>query len=64
MRRCGIGEGICRLLIALAKDSGANSIVLYAQLTAEALYTRLGFQREGDVFTEAGIEHVRMTEQI
>ena len=64
MRRRGIGEGICKLLIALAKDSGAEMIVLDAQLTAEAFYTRLGFQREGEVFMEAGIEHIRMTRQV
>ncbi|HPV02100.1 MAG TPA: GNAT family N-acetyltransferase [Clostridiales bacterium] len=64
MRRCGIGEGICKLLIALAKDKGAERIVLDAQLTAEKFYSHLGFEREGDVFMEAGMEHVRMTMKI
>lgn len=60
MRRSGIGEGICKLLISIAKDNGAKRIVLDAQLTAEGFYTKLGFVREGGVFMEAGIEHVRM----
>lgn len=64
MRGYGIGDGICRLLIALAKDRGAEKIVLDAQLTAEGFYSRLGFEREGDVFMEAGMEHVRMTMKI
>lgn len=64
MRRGGIGEGICKLLISIAKDSGAERIVINAQLTAEAFYSRLGFVREGGVFMEAGIEHVRMTKML
>ncbi len=64
MRGLGIGEGICKLLIALAKDKGVEKIVLDAQVTAEGFYSRLGFEREGDVFMEAGMEHVRMTMKI
>jgi predicted GNAT family N-acyltransferase len=64
MRRRSLGEGICGLLTAIAKDNGVERIIIDAQLTAEAFYTHLGFVREGDVFMEAGIEHVRMYKDI
>ncbi|MGB3990278.1 MAG: GNAT family N-acetyltransferase [Acetivibrionales bacterium] len=64
MRRSGIGEGICKLLIAFAEEKCVERIILYAQLSAEPFYARLGFERQGDVFMEAGIEHVMMIRQI
>lgn len=60
MRRTGIGTGMCKLLIAIAKDNGILSIYVNAQLTAVNFYTSLGFEKEGDVFFEAGIKHVKM----
>jgi len=60
MRRTGIGTGICKLLIAIAKDSCVHSICINAQITAVDFYSSLGFEREGDVFFEAGIKHVKM----
>ncbi len=64
MRRGGIGDGICKLLISIAKDDGAHRIVIDAQLTAEAFYKKFGFKREGGTFMEAGIEHVRMVRAV
>lgn len=64
MRRMGIGDGICRLLISMARDSGAEKIIANAQLTAEGFYSKLGFVRDSDVFMEAGIEHVRMVRAV
>jgi len=60
MRKSGIGTGMCKLLIAIAEDSGVQTIYVNAQLTAENFYASLGFKREGCTFFEAGIEHVRM----
>jgi predicted GNAT family N-acyltransferase len=60
MRRNGIGEGICKLLMAIAGDNGAEKVIIGAQLTAVEFYKSLGFEKEGDVFMEAGIEHVKM----
>lgn len=64
MRRSGIGDGICRLLMAIAEDNGAARVNISAQLTAVEFYEKLGFVKEGDVFTEAGIEHVRMVREL
>ena len=60
LRRTGIGNGICRLLMTLAAERGVQNIHINAQLSALEFYTRLGFEKVGDNFMEAGIEHVRM----
>jgi predicted GNAT family N-acyltransferase len=64
MRRTGIGTGICKLLIAIAKDSCIQSIYVNAQITAVDFYSSLGFEREGDAFFEAGIKHVKMVKSL
>jgi len=64
IRRCGIGSGICKLLIAIAGDNGVNRVYLDAQLTAVDFYINLGFIKEGEVFMEAGIKHIKMVKVI
>ncbi|MEN3281326.1 MAG: hypothetical protein V7607_2466 [Solirubrobacteraceae bacterium] len=58
------GLGLARALIteaeAQARAVGAQRIVLAAQLGAQALYDRAGYDAYGDVFLDAGIEHVMM----
>ncbi len=60
MRRAGIGNGICKLLMTLAVERGVQKLHINAQLSAVEFYTQLGFERVGKTFMEAGIEHVRM----
>ena len=43
-----------------AREMGARRIALAAQLTAQTLYERAGYAPYGDVFLDAGIEHVMM----
>jgi predicted GNAT family N-acyltransferase len=43
-----------------ARELGAERIALAAQLGARALYERAGYSPYGDVFLDAGIEHVMM----
>ena len=45
---------------ARARELGARRIVLAAQLSAQAVYERAGYAPYGDVFLDAGIEHVMM----
>jgi predicted GNAT family N-acyltransferase len=58
------GLGLARALLhaadAEARALGAERIVLGAQLTAQALYERAGYESYGEVFLDAGIEHVMM----
>ena len=55
-----IGSKICRYLIELALARGCSEIILHAQVTAKSFYEKLGFQAKGEVFQEAGIDHVKM----
>ncbi len=58
------GEGIAALLLAAvdreAQTLGGRRVVLGAQLTAVKVYERSGYVTRGDVFVDAGIEHVWM----
>jgi predicted GNAT family N-acyltransferase len=58
------GLGLARALITEAETRaralGAERMVLAAQLNAQALYDRAGYDAYGDVFLDAGIEHVMM----
>jgi predicted GNAT family N-acyltransferase len=62
------GRGIAGLLLAeadaRARDLGAATVVLGAQLTATGVYERAGYERYGDVFDDAGIDHVMMRKSL
>lgn len=60
----GIGEQLMRALLEAAKRAGHTHVHLSAQLTAQAFYERLGFEAEGDVYMDAGIEHRNMSKAI
>jgi predicted GNAT family N-acyltransferase len=58
------GRGLAAELLveadARARELRAQRIALAAQLGARALYERAGYASYGDVFLDAGIEHVMM----
>jgi predicted GNAT family N-acyltransferase len=58
------GRGLAAELLvaadAQARELRAQRITLAAQLGARALYERAGYAPYGDVFLDAGIEHVMM----
>jgi predicted GNAT family N-acyltransferase len=62
--RAARGRGLGRALLDEAnvqsRGLGAERIALAAQLTARAMYERAGYEPYGDVFLDAGIEHVMM----
>jgi predicted GNAT family N-acyltransferase len=62
--RAARGRGLGRALLDEAavqsRALGAERIALAAQLTAQAMYERAGYEPYGDVFLDAGIEHVMM----
>ncbi|MEA2393256.1 MAG: hypothetical protein QOJ82_1147, partial [Solirubrobacteraceae bacterium] len=41
-----------------------DGIVLAAQVGARGLYERAGYEARGDVFLDAGIEHVTMAKAL
>ena len=46
--------------MAAARARGDREVLLHAQSSAIGFYDRLGWQRRGGVFEEAGIPHQEM----
>jgi predicted GNAT family N-acyltransferase len=61
LRGRGIGSLILDRLLEEARRLGIREPCLHAQVQAVSFYERLGFERKGEVFDEAGIPHVRMS---
>lgn len=59
-RGTGIGRSLLDLLVARAAARGLPAVELHAQLHARGFYERAGFTPFGDVYLEAGIEHLGM----
>ena len=57
------GKGVAQQLIRTVLSDlpvNANYIYLHAQLSAVGLYEKFGFEKVGDQFEEAGIQHFKM----
>ena len=58
------GTGIGRLLVKdaerVAREEGFRRIILHARMVVHSFYEKLGYARQGEVFTEVGIPHVLM----
>jgi predicted GNAT family N-acyltransferase len=61
LRGRGIGSLILDRLLEEARRIGIREPCLHAQVQAVPFYERLGFERKGEEFDEAGIPHVRMS---
>ena len=59
-RGAGVGRAMLDLLVARAAERGFPVVELHAQVHATAFYERAGFVPFGDVYVEAGIEHLGM----
>lgn len=59
-RRAGTGSLVLCALMDEARRRGDRDVVLHAQLSARDFYARHGFEPEGEVFMDAGIEHIAM----
>ena len=60
----GIGAALLAAAEREARAAGADRIALHAQAHARELYARAGFAERGEVFEEAGIEHVLMEKRL
>lgn len=56
----GLGVGDALVKAFLEHLSGSGTIYLHSQLAAAGLYTRNGFEKEGALFIEADMEHIKM----
>lgn len=59
-RRLGVGKALIALAEEVAKEGGAERIVLHAQRRAETFYASCGYEAFGGTFEEEGIAHVMM----
>jgi predicted GNAT family N-acyltransferase len=59
-RGAGTGSLVLCALMDEARRRGDRDVVLHAQLSARDFYARHGFEAEGDLFMDAGIEHIAM----
>lgn len=59
------GRGVGAMILRYAENfcllNEYTRIELHARCSAEDFYRKAGYRSEGDVFTEVGIPHVRMT---
>jgi len=62
--RRGEGFGAAVMDAVEAAAEGFDELYLHAQLHVEEFYAERGYERDGDVFTEAGIEHVAMRKRL
>lgn len=60
-RRTGIGALLVRTLMEQARQRGDRRVMLNAQVAALPFYAALGFAPNGEIFQEAGIDHVQMS---
>ena len=56
----GYAKMICEELVNIARERGATKVILDSQCSAEGFYRRLGFASEGEIFDDAGIDHIHM----
>ena len=59
-RGTGTGRALLDLLVARAAERGLPAVELHAQLHARGFYERAGFGPVGEIYLEAGIEHLGM----
>jgi len=59
-RGTGTGRALLDLLVGRAAELGLPAVELHAQVHARGFYERAGFSPFGEVYLEAGIEHVGM----
>ncbi len=63
-RRQGIATALLGLADEEARAGGARRLVLHAQTYARSLYEAAGYEPQGRIFMEAGIEHIAMEKYV
>jgi predicted GNAT family N-acyltransferase len=60
LRGVSLPRLVVSTLMEKAKQRGDQQLVLHAQCSAEGFYRRLGFKAHGEIFQDAGIDHIEM----
>ena len=63
-RGSGVGRALLDVLVDRARSLGLPVVELHAQVHAKDFYERAGFEPFGEVYLEAGIEHVGMRREL
>jgi predicted GNAT family N-acyltransferase len=63
-RSLGIGRDLLAALLVLARAQGHREVVVHAQCAVAGFYRKAGFREQGQPFTEAGIEHMKMVKTL
>jgi predicted GNAT family N-acyltransferase len=63
-RHQGIGAEIVHTAIAYSLSQGYPMLTLHAQMPAAKFYKQLGFIAVGEPFAEAGIQHLKMEQNL
>lgn len=60
----GIGQELVKLAERKAKELNLKEIYFHAQTHAMSFYQKLEYQARGELFDEAGIEHIEMYKEL
>ncbi|WP_232698285.1 GNAT family N-acetyltransferase [Brevibacillus daliensis] len=63
-RGTGLGRELMLVMEEVAKKNSFHTLKLSAQLHAQAFYEKLGYVAYGEVFEDAGIDHVMMEKSL
>jgi len=63
-RSQGIGRELLSFVIERLKEEAVNRLVLHAQHEAAGFYRKCGFEATGSLFSEAGMEHIKMERRL
>lgn len=63
-QRHGLGRRLVQDVELELGRRGFQQLELHARLTAEGFYSRLGYRRHGEAFTEVGLPHVAMGKRL
>lgn len=64
MRGKGVGAKIMDALIELAVKLGHTTLILSSQTHAQAFYEKRQFVAQGDIYDDAGIDHILMVRHL
>ncbi len=60
----GIGKALIQFAENIARDRGFNTICMHARKSAMGFYEKLGYEKNGDEFTEVTIPHYKMEKKL
>lgn len=63
-REQGVGGKILEALVEQAQIAGHTHAILSAQCHAQHFYSAHGFVAEGEIFDDAGIDHIQMVRKL